>query len=48
MPKREELIGKEFLIQASSRKNKLSENLELFVREIVEVDMDKLIEDLQK
>jgi ssDNA-binding replication factor A large subunit len=48
MPKREELIGKEFLIQASSRKNKLSEALELFVKEIEEVNMDKLIEELQK
>jgi len=48
MPKREELIGKEFLIQASSRKNKLSESLELFVKEIEEVNFDKLIEELQK
>jgi ssDNA-binding replication factor A large subunit len=48
MPKREELIGKEFLIQASSRRNKLSGSMELFVGDIQEIELDKLIEELEK
>lgn len=47
MPRRENLLGKEFIIEASSRKNKLSDTLELHVNDIHEVDIDKLIEELE-
>lgn len=47
IPKREDLIGKEFVIEASSRKNRLSEEMELIVNDLREVDVDKLIEELE-
>jgi ssDNA-binding replication factor A large subunit len=48
MLQRGELIGKELIIEGGVRKNKLSENLEIFVNEVREVDLDKLIEELEK
>jgi ssDNA-binding replication factor A large subunit len=46
--KRKELLGKEILVEGNVRKNKLSENLEIFVSGIEEVDLDKLLEELEK
>lgn len=46
-PKREDLLGKEMLIEGGVRKNKLSENLEIFVNDIKEVDINKIIEELE-
>jgi len=48
MPKRTELIGKELIFEGSVRKNRLSENLELFVNDIQEINVEKLIEELEK
>ena len=48
MVKRNELIGKEIVVEGSVRKNKLSENLEIFVNGVSEIDLDKLIEELEK
>ena len=45
---RNDLIGKEIFIEGSVRKSKLSENLEIFVNETRDVDLDKLIEELEK
>lgn len=47
MPKREELLGKEFIIEGSARKNQLYENIELVVSGLHEVDIEKLIEELE-
>lgn len=47
MNKRKDLLGKEFIIEGSVRKNRLSENLEIFVNELQEVDLDKLILELE-
>ena len=47
MNKRKDLLGKEFIIEGSVRKNRLSENLEIFVNELQEVDLDKLITELE-
>ena len=47
MPKRAEMMGKEFIIEASARKNKLSEELELIASEVREVDVDELIKELE-
>ncbi len=46
--KRMELLGKEMLLEGSVRKNKLSENLEIFINDIREVDIEKLIGELEK
>jgi len=48
MPKRAELLGKEIFVEGNLRKNKLTENLEIFVNDIRDVDIDKLIEELEK
>ena len=48
LKKREELLGKEMLISGQVRKNKLYDNLELFVEELKEVDVDELIAKLEK
>lgn len=45
-PKKEELLGKEVFIEGNIRKNKLSENLEIFVNEMRDIDLDKLVEEL--
>ena len=47
MKKRDELIGKEFIVEANARKNRLYENTELIVNDIREVDIDKLISQLE-
>lgn len=47
MTKRKDLIGKEIVIEGGVRKNRLSENLEIFVNDIREIDIDKLIEELE-
>lgn len=48
MKKREELIGKEFIIEASARKNKLYENTELIVNDLHEIKVDELIKELEQ
>jgi len=48
MPKRNELLGKEIFVEGSVRKNKLTENPEIFVNDVRDVDIDKLIEELEK
>jgi len=48
MTKRNELMGKEIILEGNVRKNKLSENLEIFVNDISDIDIDKLIEELEK
>ena len=45
--KREELLGREIFIEGGVRRNKLSENLEIFANDIREIDIDKLIEELE-
>jgi len=47
MPKRNELIGKEIIIEGGIRKNKLSEALEIFVSDVQDIDIDKLITELE-
>jgi len=47
MKKRMELLGKEFIVEASARKNNFSESVELIVNEIAEPNIDKLIEELE-
>ncbi len=48
MARRWELIGKEFAIEASARKNRLYENIELIINSLKEVDVSSLIEELEK
>lgn len=48
MVNREELIGKEIILEGSVRKNKLSENLEIFVNSTTDLDLDKLLDELEK
>lgn len=45
--KREGLIGKEIILEGSVRRNKLSENLEIFVNDIRDIDVDGLIAELE-
>jgi ssDNA-binding replication factor A large subunit len=47
MPKRAELLGKEMIFEGGIRKNKLTENLEVFVNDVQEIDLDKLISELE-
>jgi ssDNA-binding replication factor A large subunit len=47
MPKRTELMGKEMIIEGGVRKNKMTENLEIFVNDVVDVNLDKLITELE-
>ncbi len=47
MRKREEIIGKEYIIEGACRKNKFSESVELIVHDIKELDLDKIIEELE-
>jgi ssDNA-binding replication factor A large subunit len=47
MGKRQELLGKELIIEGSVRKNRLSENPEIFINDLHEIDLDKLIEELE-
>jgi hypothetical protein len=46
--KRKSLLGKEAYFSGSVRQNKLYNNLEFFVSDIKEIDVDKLIEVLEK
>jgi len=45
--KREELLGKEYWFSGNIRQNKLFNNLEFFVSDIEEIDIDKLIKALE-
>ncbi len=45
---REELLGKEMFFSGTIRQNKLFNNMELFVSEIKNIEIDKLIEELEK
>ncbi len=47
MKKREELLGKELIIEALSRKNRLSEAVELIVSDVHEANIDSLIKELE-
>lgn len=47
MGKRLELIGKEMIIGGGVRRNKLTEALEIFANDIQEIDLDKLISELE-
>ena len=46
--KRKEILGKELMISGQVRKNQLYDNLEFFVQDVGDVDVDKLIERLEK
>ncbi len=48
MPKREELLGKEFIIEGNGRRNNYSDSLELIVDDIYEIKIEELIEKLEK
>lgn len=48
MKKKNELLGKEMFFSGQVRQNKLFDNLELYVEDTQEVDIDKLIEELEK
>jgi len=48
MPKRDELLGKEFSIEGSGRRNNYSDSLELIINDIKEVNIDELIQQLEK
>ena len=47
MAKRTELIGKEIIVEGNVRKNKLTEALEIFVSNIQDIELDKLIAELE-
>lgn len=46
--KRLEILGKEMFFSGQARQNKVFDNLELFVSDVGEVDIDKLIAELEK
>ncbi len=46
--KREELLGKEIFFSGQARKSQVYDNLEFIVQDLGEVDIDKLIEKLEK
>ncbi|MDP1728707.1 MAG: hypothetical protein Q8L27_00705 [archaeon] len=48
MPKRNELMGSEIIVEGYIRKNKLSENLEIFVQDLKPLDLGLAIEELEK
>jgi len=48
LQKREELLGKEAFFSGAVRQNKLFNNLEFFVSDIKNIDIEKLIEALEK
>lgn len=48
MPKRKELIGNEIIVEGYVRKNKLSENLEIFVQDLKPIDLGLVIDELEK
>jgi ssDNA-binding replication factor A large subunit len=47
MPKRAELLGKEIIVEGGVRKNKLTENPEIFVNEVRDINLDELIKELE-
>jgi len=47
LKKRDELLGKEMIISGMARKNKLYDNLEIFVDDLQEVKVDELIAKLE-
>lgn len=47
MSRRQELLGSEVVIEGGIRKNKLSENLEIFVNDIKTVEIEELIKELE-
>ena len=46
--KRNELLGQELFFEGSVRKNRITDNMELFVNNFQVLDLDKLISDLDK
>ncbi len=48
LEKREELLGKEAWFAGNVRQNKLFNNLEFFISDIKEIEIEKLIEVLEK
>jgi len=48
MPKRKELLGSEIFVEGYARKSKLSDNIEIFVNDIQNIEIEKLIEELEK
>jgi ssDNA-binding replication factor A large subunit len=48
MPKREEFLGKEFIVNGNARRNNFSQSLELIANDVVEINIDQLIEKLEK
>jgi hypothetical protein len=48
LQKKEELLGKDLWLQGRARLNKLFGNLEFVVSDVSEVEVDKLIENLNK
>ena len=46
--KREELLGREEFFSGNVRQNKLFNNQELFINNIEEIELEKLIESLEK
>lgn len=46
--RRQELLGKEMIFKGQIRKNQLYDNLELFINEWKEINIDQLIEQLEK
>jgi len=48
MKKREDLLGKEFVVSANARRNSFSDSVELIVNDIKEVNIDELIQELEK
>lgn len=47
MKKRESMIGKEFVVNAGARRNKMNESLEIVINDIKEADIDELIQELE-
>jgi ssDNA-binding replication factor A large subunit len=48
MGKRQELMGKEMIVEGGVRRNKLTDALEIFVNDVHDVDLDILINELEK
>ena len=46
--KKEEFLGKEMIINGQVRKNKMFNNNEFIVSDVKEVDLNELIEELEK
>lgn len=46
--KKQELLGKELLVSGQVRKNRVFENKEFIVEDVKDVDVDKLVEELEK